>query len=632
MPASVAPPENPTGAPFRALRVLPPVVTAEPRADGSFVLRDPRPCIEPERSIIAWLRHWSETAPDCTMLAERGPDGEWLLRSYARMRADADAVGQWLLDHGIFPGDTILIMSGNSIEHAVLALGAMTIGVAIAPMSPAYALMPSGHGKLRKVFDTVRPALVFAQSATQFAAGLAALDAPSLPVVAVSDLDGRAIAFDSLLATTPTPAVDVAYATTGPDTVAKILFSSGSTGWPKGIVNTQRMMCLNQAMHDTLWHVDEHTGPFETLNWMPWNHTMAGNGLFNRSLRQGGAYYIDDGRPLPGEFDRTVANLRDISPHSYSDVPSGFAMLAAALEADSALRDRFFRNLVFLQYAGASLPSELWQRFQQLSVQATGRRIPFLTGYGCTEAGPSITQVYWAVEGSGFIGVPMPGVEVKLIPVDDSRYEIRARGPNITPGYVDDAALYAAAFDEEGFYRTGDAVTFVDRDDPGKGLRFASRVAEDFKLLTGTFVAVGSLRANIVGALMPLVRDLVITGENRAFVGALVWPDLNGCRALLGAAGEGLGDAQVIGAPQVRAAIHAALTAWNRANAASSTRIARALLLVEPPSAEASEITDKGYVSQRRVLDRRAGLVDALYADRPGPDVLVIDCEQGLRP
>ena len=631
MPACIAQPENMIGAPFRALRVLPPVVEIQSRADGSFLLRDPRSCVDPARSIIVWLRHWSEAAADSTMLAERGANGAWIRRSYAQMRADADAVGQWLLDHGVAPGATILILSGNSIEHAVLALGAMTIGVAVAPISPAYALMPSGHGKLRKVFDAVRPVLVFAQSAKQFTSGIAALDAPSIPVVAVSGLDDRAIAFSSLLATVPTPAVDAAYAATGPETVAKILFSSGSTGWPKGIVNTQRMMCLNQAMHDTLWHTDEHTGPYETLNWMPWNHTMAGNGLFNRSLRQGGAYYIDDGRPLPDEFYRTIANLGSISPHSYSDVPSGFAMLATALESDAALCERFFRNLQFLQYAGASLPIELWQRFQNLSVRTTGARTPFLTGYGCTEAGPSITQVYWAVEGSGFIGVPMPGDKVKLIPVDDSRFELRARGANITPGYVDNDDLYVAAFDDEGFYRTGDAVTFVDRDDPAKGLRFASRVAEDFKLLTGTFVAVGSLRAGVVGALMPLVRDLVVTGENRAFVGALIWPDLDGCRAMLGAAGVDLDDAQVICTRQVRDAIQTGLVAWNDTNTTSSTRIARALLLVEPPSAEASEITDKGYVSQRRVLDRRADLVETLYADQPGPDVLVMDREQGTQ-
>jgi feruloyl-CoA synthase len=631
MSAAVARLEDTKAVPFRALNVLPPAVTVEPRADGSFLLRDPRPCVDPEQSIIDWLRHWSETTPDRTMLAQRDADGRWNRRSYARMRAEADAVGQALLDRGIAPGETILILSGNSIEHAVLALGAMTIGVTIAPVSPVYALMPSGHAKLRRVFDIVRPVMIFAQNAREFAAGLDALGAPSLPLVTVTDLDGRATGFDALLATTSTPAVDAAYAATGPDTVAKILFSSGSTGWPKGIINTQRMMCLNQAMHDTLWHADQHTGPFETLNWMPWNHTMAGNGLFNRSLRQGGTYYIDDGRPLAGEFERTVANLRELSPHSHSDVPSGFAMLAAALEAEPPLRDRFFQNLVFLQYAGASLPVELWQRFQQLSVKATGHRIPFLTGYGCTEAGPSITQVYWAVEGSGYIGVPMPGVEVKLIPVDDSRYELRARGRNITPGYVGDATLYAAAFDAEGFYRTGDSVTFVNGDDPGKGLRFASRVAEDFKLLTGTFVAVGSLRASVVGASMPLVRDLVVSGENRGFVGALIWPDPDGCRALLGAAGTHLGDAQVIAAAPVRAALRAALEAWNQANPASSTRIARAVLLTEPPSAEAGEITDKGYVNQRRALECRAAFVDALYTDRPGHEVLVIDSEQGLR-
>ena len=610
--------------PFRKINTIEPLAECVQRPDGSYIVRDPRPVCIPQRSIVCYLRQWSSEVPDRAMLGQRSPDGTWRTISYRQMQEQADAVGQWLLDHSIGPGQTILILSPASIEHAVLEMGAMTVGVTIAPVSPPYALQTSGWNKLRKVVEAVKPSAIFSQQANLYAKGVGAVELDEVPwIVAEGDLPGHTlIPFTELLETVPGDGVERAFNLTGPDTVAKILFSSGSTGWPKGILNTQRMMCLNQAYHDTIWHPDEHCGPFDTLNWMPWHHTMAGNGLFNRSLRQGGTYYIDDGRPVPGQFDSIIAGLKDISPHSYSDVPAGFAMLATALEEDADLRDRFFRNLVFLQYAGASLPIELWQRWQDLSVRATGLRTPFLTGYGCTETGPSITQLYWPVEGSGYIGVPVPGVEMKLIPVDETRYEVRARGGNVTPGYIGNDALYAEAIDEEGFYRTGDAATFVNPHNPSEGFRFASRVAEDFKLLTGTFVAVGSLRAKAVGAMMPLVSDIVITGHDKSFIGALIWPDLRTCRKLIGSGTDTLSDRQVIAHPDVREAIASKLRDFGSSNTASSMRIARAILLDEPPSTEENEITDKGYVNQRRVLERRAELVDRIYTDPPPPDVI----------
>lgn len=614
-----------TSVPFTQIATVAPRVSVEQLADGALLLRDPRPLGTPERSIVSFLRRWAESEPERLMLAERGPDGAWIKVTYGQMRGDVDAVAQGLLDLGVRPGQVILILSGNSIEHATLALAAMTLGVAVAPVSPAYSLGDAGRPKLAKVFEAARPTMIFAQDWRRYAPAVAAQDAADIQVVAVSDFsaDDGVTAFAQLLKATPTAAVEDAYARTGHDTVAKILFSSGSTGWPKGVINTQRMLCTNMAMVDAMWDPEEQTRPDVTLNWMPWNHTMAGNGLFNRSLRQGGAYYIDDGRPMPGEFDKTLRNLAEISPHSYSDVPAGYAMLTSALEADDALARRFFRNLQFVQYAGASLPTELWQRFQALAIRMTGRRMPFLTGYGCTEAGPLITQLYWEVEGSGYIGIPVPGIELKLIPVDEVRYEVRARGPNITPGYIGETELYAAALDDQGFYRTGDAVTFVDRDDPVLGLRFASRVAEDFKLLTGTFVAVGQLRANLVGALMPLVQDLVVTGHDRAYVGALAWPDLAACRRLLGQ--EHLSAVEVIRSPKVIEAVRAAVAAYNQAHDQSSTRFDRLILLAEPPSAEANEITEKGYVNQRAVLERRSRLVDQLYAAAPQDDVIIIN-------
>jgi len=614
--------------PFLAIAAVAPRVIVEERADGALLLRDPRPLETPERSIVGFLRHWADVEPERLMLAERGPDGAWIKITYGQMRRDADAVAQGLLDLGLQPGQVILILSGNSIEHATLALAAMTLGVVVAPVSPAYSLGDAGRPKLAKVFEAARPAMIFAQHWRRYAPAVAAQDAGEIPVVAVGDFTGDdgVTAFADLLGATPTAAVEDAYARTDHDTVAKILFSSGSTGWPKGVINTQRMLCTNMAMVDAMWDPEERTRPDVTLNWMPWNHTMAGNGLFHRSLRQGGAYYIDDGRPMPGEFDKTLRNLAEISPHSYSDVPAGYAMLVSALERDTELAKRFFRVLQFVQYAGASLPTEVWERFQALAIRMTGRRMPFLTGYGCTEAGPLITQLYWEVEGSGYVGIPVPGIELKLIPVDETRYEVRARGPNITPGYIGEPELYAAALDDEGFYRTGDAVTFVDRENPVLGLRFASRVAEDFKLLTGTFVTVGQLRATLVGALMPLVQDVVVTGHDRAYVGALAWPDLVACRRLLGQ--EHLSAAEIVRAPAVIDAVRAAVAVYNRAHGQSSTRVDRLILLEEPPSAEANEITEKGYVNQRAVLERRTGLVDRLYAALPQDDVIVINSRE----
>ena len=611
-------------APFLPLATVQPRVVVSERPDGALLLRDPRPLAPREKSVVAYLRRWADTEPARIMLAEREPEGGWRTRSYGEVSAEVASVAQGLLDHGLVAGDSILILSGNTMEHAVLCLAAMTVGVVVVPVSPAYALAPTGDAKLKRIIEIVRPTMIFAQSWTAVAPAIRRLGKDSLPVISVSGFgdSDAVIVFAQLVATKPTERVDAAYARTGPDTIAKILFSSGSTGWPKGIINTQQMLCTNMSMMDTMWAAEEQTKAYVTLSWMPWSHTMAGNGLFHRSLRQGGAYYIDDGRPLPGEFHKTLRNLREISPHSHSDVPAGYAMLTEALEQDDDLACRFFVSLAFAQYAGASLPVELWQRFQDVAVRTVGRRIPFLTGYGCTEAGPLITQLYWPVEGSGFIGLPVPGIEVKLIPVDATRYEVRARGPNITPGYLRDDEAYAAMLDEDGFYCTGDAVTFVDRSNPELGLRFASRVAEDFKLLTGTFVTVGHLRAALVGALMPLVSDMVLTGHDRPYVGALVWPNLTACRQLLG--DPDMPVENIIRSPQVTSAIRDAARRHNDAHSGSSMRLERLLLLEEAPSAECNEITDKGYVNQRAVLDRRAELVDCLYASTPGPEIIII--------
>jgi feruloyl-CoA synthase len=351
---------------------------------------------------------------------------------------------------------------------------------------------------------------------------------------------------------------------------------------------------------------------------------MAGNAVFNRNMRLGGTYYIDDGRPLPGECEKTVDNLRNISPTSFSNVPAAWAMLADAMERDPAFRDTFFRHLGTMGYAAANMPGELWDRLQSLAVQSTGMRIPFTSGYGSTETSPALISLYWIAEGGGILGLPLPGAEIKLVPLEGGRYEIRAKGPNVTPGYHKQPDATALAFDEEGYFCMGDAARFVDETHPVKGLRFAGRVAEDFKLMTGTWVAVGPLRAAVVGAMMPLVNDAVVTGADRAFLGLLAWPNISACRELLGAAASNSSAREIVRHSVVREAVHAALTRYNGRSLGSSTRIVRALLLDEPPSVEASEITDKGYVNQAAVLSRRSADVDRLYAAVPDEQILIV--------
>jgi len=614
-----------SAAPFRPLSALPPAVDVERRQDGTLILRCPYPLGDYESNIVAYLRRWASETPDRIMLAERGCDRSWRKIAYREMRELADAIGQSLLDRGLNRDRPLMILSGNSIAHAAMTLGALTVGVPVAPVSPAYSLVSTDYAKLRHVFGLVEPGMIFIERGGRFERALAALDLRGVEIVVAGSPmgDRRVTKLEELTETPPTEAVDLAFGQVGPDTVAKLLFTSGSTGQPKGVINTQRMLCANQMMSAALWRMEDAEPPV-ALDWMPWNHTMAGNASFNRILRQGGTLYIDDGRPLPGEYEKTIANLREISPTAYSTAPAAFAMLADALERDDGLRRSFFRRLSHLGYGGASLPDEVWQRFQTLAVQETGMRLPFLCGWGSTETAPGATALYWAIEGSGNIGLPIPGCEIKMVPVAEGRYELRVRGPNVTPGYLRRPDLTAAAFDEEGFYRIGDTARFADPADPAKGLQFTGRATEDFKLLTASWVAVGPLRLAILDAASPLLRDAVIAGQDRAVVGLLAWPNLAACRDLIRDPAARETPTDIVRAPEVMNAVRAALTRHNAGATGSATRVARAILMAEPPSIEANEITDKGYVNQSATLARRAALVDRLYAAEPDPSVIVV--------
>ena len=621
--------DQPAPPPFRKLHWLPRDIAVQRHADGVIVLQS-RHALQPYAPHLpALLAQAARERPDQTWLAQRkGADRQWRRISYAQAQGLVDSLTQALLDLDIAPGRPVAVLSGNSLEHALMTLAAMQARMPVAPISAAYSLLSQDHAKLKYLFGLVQPALVMVQDGVQFQKALNALDLSGIPVVQVDRApEGLpSLAFDAMARTPATPAVAASVAQITPDTVGKLLFTSGSTGMPKAVINTQRMMCANvaQSRQSRQSATDR---PLLVLDWMPWNHTMGGNALFNAVLGDGGTLYIDDGRPVPGQFDETLRNLREISPTYYANAPSGYAALAAALEQDEALCDSFFRHLELLAYGGARLPDSLYQRMQALAVRSLGERIVFYTGWGSTETAPTSTGTYWETERVGLIGLPFPGVSLKMVPLHGSgagaTYELRLRGVNVTPGYHGQPELTAAAFDEEGFYKIGDAGSFVDADDPAQGLVFAGRVTEEFKLTTGTFVQVGELRTDCIAAASPLLLDALVTGHDRPWVGLLAWPHLAACQALIGQPDASA--AQVVAHPAVRAGVARGLAAHNAAAAGASSRsIVRVLLLTEPPSIDGNELTDKGYINQRAGLDRRAAEVQRLYADPPAADVIVL--------
>jgi feruloyl-CoA synthase len=610
---------------FRKIEWLQRDIAVERRPDGVIVMKSRIPLKAYEKHIPASLAKWAAERPNHTWLAQRsGADRQWRKLSYGEAKRTVDALTQGILNLKLPEGRPVAILSGNSIEHALMTQAAMQARIPAAPVSPSYSLMSQDHAKLKYLFGLIRPALVMVQDGPTFDKALKALNLDGVTVIHVArPADGiESIAFADLAATLVTRDVEDSMARITPDTVGKLLFTSGSTGMPKAVINTQAMMCANAAMMMQVRPRDPHGIQSTYLDWMPWNHTMGGNALFNPVLTEGGTLYIDDGRPMPGMIEETLRNLHEISPTYYANVPAGYAALAAAMEKDDALARCFFRNLGLMAYGGARLPDDLYDRMQALAVRATGERIVFYTGWGSTETAPTSTGTYWDTERVGLIGLPFPGVELKLVPTGP-KYEIRVRGINVTPGYHAQPELTKAAFDDEGFYCIGDAATFVDDSDPVQGLIFAGRVVEDFKLMTGTFVQVGPLRTDAIAAASPVVQDALVAGQDRPFVGLLAWPNLHACRQIVGNPGADYED--VVRHPDVLACLKRGLQAHNAAcTGASSLRIARAMLMTEPASIDGNELTDKGYINQRAGLDRRAALVERLYADRPGDDVIVL--------
>src|SRR5688572_31903817 len=541
------------------MKFAPQKVEIEQRADGTMLLRSPQKLAPYARCVTEWLVQWSDNAPDRTFLAERLGE-RWRKSSYRETYGAVRRIAQALLDRGLGPERPVAILSDNGLDHALLALGAMHVGIPVAPVSAAYSLLSKDFGKLRYIFELVQPGLVFAADAQKFAPALAAVGAKSISLA-------------ELLETNPGSTQEREHAKVRPETIAKILFTSGSTGMPKGVVNTHRMLCANQQMLAQAWPLVEARAPV-VVDWLPWNHTFGGNHNFNLVLRNGGTMYVDGGKPVPGLVETTARNLKEVAPTMYFNVPRGYDLLLPFLEKDAELRRNFFRDLEVLFYAAAALPQNLWDKLQKVA-KAEGRSPAMLSAWGSTETAPLATSVHFPMERAGVIGLPVAECELKLVPAA-GKLEVRVRGPNVTPGYYKRADLTKAAFDEEGFYRIGDAVKLADAADPAKGIVFDGRVAEDFKLSTGTWVNVGAVRVRLIAAADPLVQDAVITGHDRDELGALLF---------LSPATKDLPS------ETVRERLSAVLKTLAKEGGSSSHPV-RLMVMSEPPSIDANEITD----------------------------------------
>jgi feruloyl-CoA synthase len=587
-------------------------------ASGVHYLQAEQPLQAFPDRITDRLVHWASTAPERTFMARRekladGTTGGWKHISYAQAWATARSIAQSLLNRGLSTERPVVILSENDLEHAMLALGCLLAGVPFVPTSPAYSLISQDYDKLRHVLRTVTPGLVFAADAARYGKAITSAVGADVEVVLTSGaLDGRAVTpFADLAATAATPAVDAAMVATGPDTITKFLFTSGSTKLPKAVINTQRMWCANQQQMAQSMPVLAQE-PLVLVDWLPWNHTFGGNHNFGMVLYHGGTLYIDDGKPTPALMAETLRNLREIAPTVYFNVPTGFEAIANAMHTDDVLRAKLLSRVKMFFYAGAALAQPVWDSLYAAEEKEVGERIVMTTGLGMTESGPFAIFVTNPNVKAGDLGVPTPGMQLKLVDMQ-GKTEVRYKGPNITPGYWRAAADTAEHFDEEGFFCSGDAVKWIDETDVHQGLKFDGRIAEDFKLATGTFVSVGPLRAKIIAAGAPYIQDVVLTGINLKEVGAMVFPTA-AVRTLSGL-DVGVPMADVLSSAKVLAHFQTVVNELARNATGSANRIARMCLLAEPPTIDRGEVTDKGSINQRSVLAHRAQTVDALHAD-----------------
>ncbi|WP_425989955.1 AMP-binding protein [Afipia sp. DC4300-2b1] len=593
---------------YRETNFAPREVVLSRDSDGTIFLNSPIKLETYERSLCEYLRTWASDEPDRIFLAQRSNQGSWETITYSRTWALVQSVGQYFLDIELGQGRPIAILTGNSIEHAVMMLAGLAVGVPVAPISPNYSFMSGGLEKLREIGAVLCPALVFSQDAKKTATARSLPEFNSVPWVSVVP-DPKCISFEEICLTKTTAAFLDAFAAVGPDTVAKILFTSGSTGKPKGVINTQKMLCASVAMSALV--APAVSDPVQ-VEWMPWHHTMGGNATLNSILKNGGTLYIDDGRPTQEGFAKSIENIKAISPTSIQTVPAGFTQLIAALRSDAGFRQSFFLRISRVSYGGSAVADGQIDIFQEIALATIGKKIPVMSGYGATETAPTVCVTHWPSEHAGEIGLPVPGVTLKLLPLDDQRFELRVAGPNVTPGYLNSPELTKAAFDEDGYFRLGDAVAFTDPTKPEMGLKFVGRVSENFKLATGTWVLVGMVRLALIHAASPTLLDVVVAGENHEEVAILAWPNPKVPDEILSDPSSKNDPDKLAMDEGLRSFVRDALKNYNRSQG-SSGRVAAFMLLSEPPSLAAGEITDKTYINQKAVLERRKILVDQLF-------------------
>jgi feruloyl-CoA synthase len=606
----------------RPVRLRTSRASMERRADGAIIVRPEEPLGPYPRVLTERLIHWARVAPDRALAAKRGANGEWRYLTYGEALRKVRSLGQALLDRGLSPHRPIAVLSENDLEHLLLMFAGQHVGVPTASIAPPYSLVSTDFAKLKHVMKILTPGMVFVSNADPYRSAIEAVVDPEIEIVFAEGgiSRRRATSFDVLASANPTPAVDAVFAAIQSDDIAKFIFSSGSTGLPKAVINTHRMICSNQQMILQGFPFMGEEPPI-VVDWMPWNHTAGGNHNTGMTVYNGGTLYIDDGRPTATGIEESVRNLREIAPTIYFNMPRGYEELLRYFRTDAQLRANFFSRVKFMFYAGAALSQPLWDAYRELMMETCGERIMMATGLGATETSPMALQCTWDTEHSGVIGIPMPGVEAKLV-THGSKTEIRVKGPNVTPGYWKEPELTRHAFDDEGYYRFGDAVRFLDPENVNKGLMFDGRLAEDFKLSSGTFVNVGPLRSKIIHWFAPYITDVVVAGHDRNYLAVLLVPNLETCRALAPELRGVTSPTAMLHHEAVVKKIGFLLESLASQATGNSNRVERAMLLEEPPSLDAGEITDKGSLNQRVFLDRRAALVEELYETYPSGRVL----------
>lgn len=617
---------NPSQAPFKKTAFIPRDIAIDRRPDGTILMASRIALEFGQPNLPAYLRYRSRERPNAVWISEpERQSGAWRSITFAESRAKVDCLTQALLDLAPPSGSSLVILSSNSIEHALMTYAAYQAGIPVVPLTPAYSLQANAAPQLQERLARINPGLVFVQDAQEYGQALQLLPA-DVRVIAVNNArhDAGDLAFANLVSTEPTPAVENAFAAIDPDAIARLMFTSGSSGSPKTVIQTQRNIMVAVESNLTAFGQKGRSQGVTRLDWMPWSH-VTGAAVLAATLFSGGTFYIDDGKPLGKEFERTLANLRHVSPTNYFSMPAGYVMLADALEQDSDLARSFFANLQTMGYGGARMPDDVARRLQALAVEHTGCKVPFTCGYGSTETGPGGALVYWPTDRVGLIGLPQPGYDLKLVPLDDERYEVRVRSDAVTPGYLDMPEATAQMLDDEGYFCMGDAASFLSPDEPLEGLVFAGRISDEFKLVTGTFVRAGELHDLLMLATAPLVQHLVLCGEGEQFVGMLAWLNLKAARELVGQAEATL--TQLNGHPAVRLKIARAIAAYNLENSTSSRRIRRFSLLDDAPTAEAGELADKGSIRAGNVRHRRAAAVAGLFLQDPPPEVVIVDEE-----